>query len=1101
MLRPVFFTLMVFFFRAGLPLPAQERPLPLINSRDVIEEGIRLYDDGRYDQAIAKYKTISRNDTNYIEALAELALAYIADKQNRQAVDVCHEALKVPSAFQFNLYNSLGTALDEMNRSDEAIAAYKEGIKKFPYKYLLPFNLAVTYLKGEQRDSALVYLQRAITLNPYHASSHLRLGMLYLEQGRVIPAMLALSFFLGLEPNSERGNNVILLLNKVAAGEYEFDKSKLVDPAAFKDDDFSEVDALFHSQVSLSAKYKSSTRLNFPVTKQMQLILEKLKYNAGDKGFCMQTYVPFFLQMNKDKQYPVFAYWSLASVNMKEITKWFRKNKSKVNDFVEWERKQINAMRETREEFLNGKKQVVQHFYYTDHNLQGIGNMKNYEKTIGDWEFYSSQGVLSSKGTFNDNGERTGEWRWYHEDGSLSEISHFKIGMRDGLAETFYPTGVRSAAYTYVNDKLNGETREYYSTGILKSVTLYTDGKKNGKATYYHPNGEKMYEVAYKDDELDGTFTQWYENGKLYTELTFVNGKKEGPAKYLLESGKPEQEGAYKDNNQAGPWVMYFEDGSRRSEMTFNDKGQLTGIYRSWYRNGKPHEEVSYSADGKLNGPMKEFAHDGTLITTIEYRDDVIQSYKCFDKSGKVIVDAGKPGKKLPYSARYQNGNLRVEGDYINGKKEGVWTYYDVYGNLKSKNTFREDRQDGPYTEYYDNGMVNIEMTYKEGQADGYYKSYFKNGKLRSEGWYRDGEQEGDWYFYSANGRLSTHNYFIHSTAYGWQEYYYDDGSKEKELWYQYGYVNKGQHYDSLGNITDRIDLPNGTGDYILKFPGGKPRLKLTYRNGLLQGKATWYYPDGSISQEGNYQDDKKEGTWKAWQPDGKPEYEVNYLHDEFSGTCKWYHDNGNLATENNYYSGMLDGRRRTWHDNKQQERESMFEEDLAQGEFTYYSPDGQLMSKRTFDEDVMVSYQYLDRDGKLVEGPKLDNETGKMTCYFQNGNKSFEQELKTGNIQGHRLEYYSSGTLYRDELYTDGKRQGLSKVMYPNGSVKSEENFLLDEEDGPARYYYDNGKVEMEGNYVLGDKHGKWNYYDKNGKLVAVRTYIFGVLYDDKKQ
>ena len=1082
---------------------AQDEKVKLVNSRDILTEGVKLYDEGRYDEAISKYKTVSRNDTNYLEVLAELAITYIANKQNQQAIDICHEALKQPSPFQFNIYNSLGSALDDMNRSDEAIAAYKEGIKKYPYKFLLQFNLGLAYLKAEKRDSAIPCFRQSIMLNPYHASSHLRLGMIYLDQGRVIPAMLALNFFLALEPNTERANSVVLLLDKVAGGEYEFDKTKLVDPSKFKDDDFSEVELLFNSKIALSKKYKPVTRIDFPITKQMQLILEKLKFNAGDKGFCMQTYVPFFVQMQKDKWYPTFAYWSLASVNFDKSTNWLKKNQSKIKQFATWENTQVNKMREMREEMVNGRMQMVQHFYYSDNSLQALGNLgpgeKDKQKTIGDWEFYTPQGNLSARGSFTPDGDRNGDWKWYYPDGSLSQLIHFNMGVQDGIAETYFTNGAKSAAYTYVDGKLNGETREYYSTGVLKQVVMYKDGKKNGHATYYHPTGNKMYEADYKDDQLDGAFMQWHENGQVDIQLDFINGKREGPAKYYYSNGQKEEEGFFKADNQVGEWKGWYKDGSMRFERSFNDKGQLNGIYKSWFRNGKEQGESVY-ADGKLNGTTKEFARDGTLITALEYKDDAIQSYKCYDKSGAVIVDGNKPGRKVLYAAKYQNGNKRAEGEYLNGKQEGSWTYYDIYGSVKSKEIFKDGQVNGSFTEYYDNGQVSSDVEYKNGQPSGYYRSYFRNGKLKSEGWYVDGQQQGDWYFYEARGTVSTHNYFINDTPYGWQEYFTPGGWKEKEEWYQYGYVNKAIFYDSLGNVTDKIDLDKGTGPYVIHYPNGKVRVALYYKNSKLDGKAQWYDPDGTLSEEGTYRNDKREGNWKNRYVGGKLFSDLNYDEDRFNGECKWYYENGNISTDNNYYNGMLDGVRKTWHDNKQPEREAQFEDDQAVGTFSYYSPDGQLIGKRNFEDNIITSYTYLDKTGKLVDPVKFVNETGKIVCYFQNGNKSIEQEYQAGMTQGHRIEYYSNGTVYKDEFYKDDTREGTTKYFYSNGATKIEENYYLDELDGPARYYYDNGKLEKEGAFVLGDAHGQWKYYDKNGKLIEIRTYVYGALYEIKK-
>lgn len=75
------------------------------------------------------------------------------------------------------------------------------------------------------------------------------------------------------------------------------------------------------------------------------------------------------------------------------------------------------------------------------------------------------------------------------------------------------------------------------------------------------------------------------------------------------------------------------------------------------------------------------------------------------------------------------------EGEYVNGKKHGLWRLYYPNGQLKSEAWFH----DGLYT--------------------GYYCSYHDNGAKKFEGRYapiggnsRDGRKEGEWLIYRRDG-------------------------------------------------------------------------------------------------------------------------------------------------------------------------------------------------------------------------------------------------------------------------------------------------------------------------------------------------------------
>ena len=54
-----------------------------------------------------------------------------------------------------------------------------------------------------------------------------------------------------------------------------------------------------------------------------------------------------------------------------------------------------------------------------------------------------------------------------------------------------------------------------------------------------------------------------------------------------------------------------------------------------------------------------------------------------------------------------------------------------------------------------------------------------------------DGQQEGEWKTYFVNGKLATTNYFVGGDLEGWQEYFTPLGHKEKELFYEFGFLNK----------------------------------------------------------------------------------------------------------------------------------------------------------------------------------------------------------------------------------------------------------------------------------------------------------------------
>jgi antitoxin component YwqK of YwqJK toxin-antitoxin module len=78
----------------------------------------------------------------------------------------------------------------------------------------------------------------------------------------------------------------------------------------------------------------------------------------------------------------------------------------------------------------------------------------------------------------------------------------------------------------------------------------------------------------------------------------------------------------------------------------------------------------------------------------------------------------------------YENGKVKMEGEFKDGKRTGIWKAYFEDGTLWSEGEF-----------------VN-------GERNGYGLNYFPNGKLRMEGDYKNDKQTGHWKFYNEDGIL-----------------------------------------------------------------------------------------------------------------------------------------------------------------------------------------------------------------------------------------------------------------------------------------------------------------------------------------------------------
>ena len=73
-----------------------------------------------------------------------------------------------------------------------------------------------------------------------------------------------------------------------------------------------------------------------------------------------------------------------------------------------------------------------------------------------------------------------------------------------------------------------------------------------------------------------------------------------------------------------------------------------------------------------------------------EFRDSRKWNGKGYDDSGNVIYELINGNEKVK---EYFHGELKFEGEYLNGKKNGKGKEYDYKGDLKFEGEFLDDER------------------------------------------------------------------------------------------------------------------------------------------------------------------------------------------------------------------------------------------------------------------------------------------------------------------------------------------------------------------------------------------------------------------------
>ncbi|MEM6639757.1 MAG: tetratricopeptide repeat protein [Pseudomonadota bacterium] len=179
--------------------------------QQLVQQGIGLYDKGRYDEAIQQFQRALALDPNSGLANYELSLTYDARGDQRRCISTASSARErrlTPDqyieSYIEGLYTLKASCHSKSDQPDRALATFRSGLERFPNSYSLHLNAAVTLRNTGQSNQARDHLGEAIRSAPQQSSPYFMLGEI-LRQDRASPhTMLSYLSFLLHESGTRR---------------------------------------------------------------------------------------------------------------------------------------------------------------------------------------------------------------------------------------------------------------------------------------------------------------------------------------------------------------------------------------------------------------------------------------------------------------------------------------------------------------------------------------------------------------------------------------------------------------------------------------------------------------------------------------------------------------------------------------------------------------------------------------------------------------------------------------------------------------------------------------------------------------------------------
>ncbi len=713
---------------------------------------------------------------------------------------------------------------------------------------------------------------------------------------------------------------------------------------------------------------------------------------------------------------------------------------------------------------------------------------------------------------YYEKGRKEGEWTEWYVNETVKKVYHYKKDLLDGsyaihdsasgqkviekmykkdklagIWKEWYLNNTLKLEHAYKGDNLHGVSIDYDSTGKKDSEKRFKSGLKHGEWNFYNDDVELVHVEIYKDDLKNGL---WYTKDLDTRDIHYEEYRDDKFIVRYTEHYYPnyqlKEKYAYQDSLPHGKWIGYYKDGETKHVKRFED-GKKQGKWQFFTEGGDVHTFELYEND-KRNGEWYKKGEETDIYYQFWDMDSLISEYADLHYPNGQLIEkiSYKEGlKNGKFTGYFQNGAKKYVKRFENDKPEGKWRYYTMAGKTnaeeiyvegkRNEEWFRLDESGDTYYQYWDmdsliseyadlhypNGQLIEKISYKEGLKDGKFTGYYENGEVKYKKRYTEDQPDGKWEYYTAAGKKNAVQIYVEGKRN--EEWYRID--KKGDTYYQY--------WDQDSLVSEYADL---------HYPNGQLIEKISYKEGLKDGKFTGYYPSGKVEYVKRYEEDKPMGKWKFVREDGTTKkieiYETGKKNDEWityekngdvyyqfwdmdslvSEYADLHYPNGQLIEKISYKDGRKNGKFTGYYENGQTKHIRTYKDDKLDGKFADYTESGQILRKQGY------------MNG-LLDGPSKE--------WYLNGEVKVKTAYKEGKLDGGFMSYDSLGRKVTKGEYEMGLKAGDWLTWYPSGKKKERSSYFSGKANGPYTLWDEIGRIIKEGEYSDDLKHGVWITFD----------------------
>ncbi len=323
----------------SLTVAGQSQEMVLIN------QGVRLHDAGKYNEAIACYDKVLKINPHSARAMSEMAMSLLhlqryeeALRYSTRVINMHNEALLLSASIVKS------SALSGLQRYDDAIRLLEDLLPKYGDDELLLYNLSVGYQQLEKWDKAIACIEKAIDANEYNSTYYQQYAELLEEEERYVEAYFSTMAALLYDATNDDAKQLCEALTELLRENISTSDNAGVLPAG--------MDKSISQRLQKIAPPTNGNTEQFRyLMEATRTLCEVAELSASDENDAVfWTYLlPVFTNIISEGHYDVFMRYITVGAYPESLA-WLKKNAEQYRAFVAWLEEQCSSEAEQSEE-------------------------------------------------------------------------------------------------------------------------------------------------------------------------------------------------------------------------------------------------------------------------------------------------------------------------------------------------------------------------------------------------------------------------------------------------------------------------------------------------------------------------------------------------------------------------------------------------------------------------------------------------------------------------------------------------------------------------------------------------------------------------------